>query len=92
MREVQPDLYKRASEGRLRTRDAMKFLRTSEWGVMGPDEVAEMWRKVTPETLLEDVKESIKLLRTRDGGERPVSMSEVVRRVCEDIDLFAQSR
>lgn len=95
MREVEPDLYETAGEGRLTFRRVEEFLRLGEWEVgWGGDELKITWQEVTREHSLpleraED--ESPALLGTADGGQRMVTMSQVVRRICNDIDLFAQS-
>ena len=95
MREVNPDLYKKAAEGRLTSGHATEFLQLSEWNIGWSREgIEKTWKRVTRESSLpldEHVDESPTLLSTTEGGQRPVAMSRVVRRICEDIDLFAQS-
>ena len=94
MREVNPELYSSAAKGRLTFRHATEFLRLSEWNLLAHEEIERTWQQVTLESLLaldNNVDESPTLLPATDGGHRPVIMSQVVRRICEDIDLFAQS-
>lgn len=95
MREVEPDLYNDAAGGRLTHRQAKEFLQLKEWDIgWARENMARAWQQVTQhnELVAEQQTPTVpQFMRTSDGGDRPVDLSEVVKQLCEDIDLFAQA-
>lgn len=96
MREVRPDLYAAATGGRLTIGATEEFLQLGEWDIspVGREALLKRWKQVASResaSVKEGVSEGPVVLPKEGGGDMLVMMSGVVRRICEDIDRFAQS-